>query len=840
MKEKNNRGFSLVELLATVVILGILSAVAIVGVNSIIKSAEKKHYDTQKNTMKMAAQSYTQDNRSSLPKTIGQSTNISLKTLQEKKYVGEINNRQGDKCDVDKSYVKVFKYSKDGYNYTSYLVCPGMTEEEDESQNSGPTIKLTYVDGSEQNISSSSFNKDTYSDPVLKLELTSDKDILSYNYIIYECFDSECDEVLKNSGSKAVSHLKKVTDNISIKEYLPLNFKLAITAVDVFGNTSSRTISFKVLDKNSPSCGAKTGEGINTKWINKASTNSTREITVKCVTTNSSECEREIYSQIFRDDAKYGTIKIKSVNNNINNCVVGVYIDRVEPTTPVINNPYINGSNNDFVITVTSSDATSGIDHFDYRYPNSSVASEKAWKQFGSKNKTQVSLKVTGERNETLEVRACDVAGNCSASGKTNIKITKAYNIKLDSTGATTKGTETIYIKPEVGIYLDAAFSKLMTTSANKITIPLRAGYTFEGYYTAKNGRGNQLINRNGYITSKFTKSTFTKNSTIYAYWKACGIGTYNTGSSNSCTTCPTCKTTLSVGATSASSCTWNYGDGSRNTTVSGYKNHLRINCYTGEYIGDTQQESWFGNDYSSYTNWGNYMMEDYSNTRRSWGNGFEKGGCETDILPNYGFQRYWMSQARLGNEINTIPTGRWQNYCGPGLIFNCNTTCNYGPLAYKTTSQYGLIYSGNRTYSFSSPARGEKTVFLHLRAGGGTRNYYISGLKFKVLNSSGGQIGYFTLKEMVANNYIKKLVLMDSQGASNGLNVYNGGNMSTSSWTGFVTIFMINPNYGVGGFQVYSNMYFATSGCDIGSGNCKDGWYYRYTDTNNWRMTTY
>ena len=116
MKEKNNRGFSLVELLATVVILGILSAVAIVGVNSIIKSAEKKHYDTQKNTMKMAAQSYTQDNRSSLPKTIGQSTNISLKTLQEKKYVGEINNRQGDKCDVDKSYVKVFKYSKDEYN----------------------------------------------------------------------------------------------------------------------------------------------------------------------------------------------------------------------------------------------------------------------------------------------------------------------------------------------------------------------------------------------------------------------------------------------------------------------------------------------------------------------------------------------------------------------------------------------------------------------------------------------------------------------------------------------------------------------------------------------------
>ena len=81
-RKKNEKGFSLVELLAVVVILGLLSAVAIIGVNSIIKNTEKKYYDTQRNTLKMAAQSYTQDNRSSLPKTIGSSTEITLKTLQ--------------------------------------------------------------------------------------------------------------------------------------------------------------------------------------------------------------------------------------------------------------------------------------------------------------------------------------------------------------------------------------------------------------------------------------------------------------------------------------------------------------------------------------------------------------------------------------------------------------------------------------------------------------------------------------------------------------------------------------------------------------------------------------
>ena len=145
-RKKNEKGFSLVELLAVVVILGLLSAVAIIGVNSIIKNTEKKHYDTQRNTLKMAAQSYTQDNRSSLPKTIGSSTEITLKTLQEKKYVDEIKNRQGATCDATKSYVKVFKYSKDGYNYTSYLVCPGYENVTENTEKVGPTINVEYKD----------------------------------------------------------------------------------------------------------------------------------------------------------------------------------------------------------------------------------------------------------------------------------------------------------------------------------------------------------------------------------------------------------------------------------------------------------------------------------------------------------------------------------------------------------------------------------------------------------------------------------------------------------------------------------------------------------------------
>ena len=435
MCRKDKNGFSLVELLAVVVIIGLLSAIAIVSVNSIIKNAEKKYYDTQKNTLKMAAQSYTQYNRNSLPKSIGQSRNITLKELKDKKYVGEIKNRQGTSCDVNKSYVKVFKYSKNSYNYIPYLVCPGIGEDDINDEGEGPAINITYVDNKKEIISSDSFKKDTYNNPMLELEFVSEREILSYSYTIYKCFGNDCSDTLKSSGSKELNHQKKFLDKIDIKEFLPLDFKLTINVVDFFGNKSNKTVKLSISDKNGPECGDKTGEGSNATWLNKTTTDPMREITVKCTDTNNSKCEREIYSQIFREDGKYGVIKISSTNNKVNNCMVGVYIDTVEPTTPVINNPYLNGAFGDFTITVSSTDATSGIDHFDYRYPNSSVAAEKEWKQFGEKYKTKVSLTVSGLRDETLEVRACDVAGNCSEISQTNIKISDAgckYDGKLE------------------------------------------------------------------------------------------------------------------------------------------------------------------------------------------------------------------------------------------------------------------------------------------------------------------------------------------------------------------------------------------------------------------------
>ena len=123
MKEKN-KGLTLIEILAAVTILGVLSIVAIVSVNKVIQKAKQNHYITSEENIKMAGQSYVQQNRNYLPKVIGQKRRIPLKTLVDKNYIEQIKDYNGNDCDLNSSYVQVFKYSQNDYSYITYLDCP--------------------------------------------------------------------------------------------------------------------------------------------------------------------------------------------------------------------------------------------------------------------------------------------------------------------------------------------------------------------------------------------------------------------------------------------------------------------------------------------------------------------------------------------------------------------------------------------------------------------------------------------------------------------------------------------------------------------------------------------
>ena len=431
--KKSNRGFSFVELLAAIVIMGLLSGLAIVSIRFLTNKAEKEYYKAQESEVVMSAKSYTQDNRNYLPKRVGMKRQIYLSTLQDKKYIGDVVDRSKKKCDPTKSYVQVYRYDKNHYNYVVNLVCDRYKSSEDDDAliNEKPTVSINFL-----NVSKT----DKYSDAKARIVIKDDHKISSYSYIIMKD-----NEEVKNSGDIDGKLQTKIDTNISLSDYVPGKITVKVVATNTLGNQGNDSKSVTVKNENAPTCefvrdnsvkdvnGNPTCEG---KWI-KDPTQATVEAQVKCIDKSGSGCQKDVYTQVFFGERKTDTILIKDNTGNTNNCSVYVCIDVTKPTTPVIDNPYEGiWINKSYSIKISSYDKTAGIAYFEYRYPDSTGVdgngvSEKEWHQWANSSKNPgdttpfVTTPFSKERDEYVEVRACDRAGNCSDIARSKIRIDK-------------------------------------------------------------------------------------------------------------------------------------------------------------------------------------------------------------------------------------------------------------------------------------------------------------------------------------------------------------------------------------------------------------------------------
>ena len=127
-KRKIKSAFTLVELLAVIVIIGILAIVVVPSVTMYISNTRNETYKSHEKTMQEAAKSYTVEciqgtNPCTLPGR-GRKTEIYLDELIEKEYLSNLQDPQNTKknCDASKSYVIVT--NNDGnYEYESCLYC---------------------------------------------------------------------------------------------------------------------------------------------------------------------------------------------------------------------------------------------------------------------------------------------------------------------------------------------------------------------------------------------------------------------------------------------------------------------------------------------------------------------------------------------------------------------------------------------------------------------------------------------------------------------------------------------------------------------------------------------
>ena len=118
-----NKGFTLIEMLATIIILGILVTIVLFSANKLIKTSNLEYYNTSEKMMILASKDYFADYRSYLPKEVGEKTRVLLSVLVLEQYIDMIKDVNENDCDTTKSYVEVEKTSDKDFLYKAHLVC---------------------------------------------------------------------------------------------------------------------------------------------------------------------------------------------------------------------------------------------------------------------------------------------------------------------------------------------------------------------------------------------------------------------------------------------------------------------------------------------------------------------------------------------------------------------------------------------------------------------------------------------------------------------------------------------------------------------------------------------
>jgi len=386
----NRRGFTLVEILVTIAILGILTTVAVVSVSNLTKKARAEKDTQNVNTLKMAAESYTQANKEYLPKLVGEWTTINISELSQSNYIKEEIKDQNDKSCMSESYVDITKISKKDYIYQPHLICDGKEitpqKEEDEVE-TNPEIIIT-INGLKpgEDVTSENLINANYS-----IAFKGDKNdknigILSYNYSMFvknidKDTNKESEEFeVYNSGNQIGNSESEISvSNINISKYLNITGKNEVTIKGFLVNekgvrkTEKSTIqvmggdSVSISDNTPPVCpttpDGREGEPDNTNWINKKDINdgAKRKISLICNDGEGSGCKRQKFSRTWPNKTEQeekksiaqSTITLTDNNNNSIDCNVNVNIDVESPELSVLKDANIKNTitvkaNNDY------------------------------------------------------------------------------------------------------------------------------------------------------------------------------------------------------------------------------------------------------------------------------------------------------------------------------------------------------------------------------------------------------------------------------------------------------------------------------------------------------------
>ena len=129
MKKINKKGYTLIEILAVVIILGILLLIAVPAINKQLNQFRVDYYSKVESSGKAAGKDYISDKRYSKPTKLLHSKVVKLEVLEREGYLSdEVKDYVGEKCDAYEtsySYFIVVKTGDKKFEYATCLKCSG-------------------------------------------------------------------------------------------------------------------------------------------------------------------------------------------------------------------------------------------------------------------------------------------------------------------------------------------------------------------------------------------------------------------------------------------------------------------------------------------------------------------------------------------------------------------------------------------------------------------------------------------------------------------------------------------------------------------------------------------
>ena len=593
---KNNKAFTLIELIVVIAIIGIILILALPQVGKIQEANKNRKYEVYEMSIERGAKLYVDSRaRDMFGNNNSGCVTVKYSELKASNVIKDFGMDDVTCSNDSETYVEVRKINDD-YRYDVAIIC----------RQGGETGKIVHKKTIDDSFTCS-LNPDT-APPTVEVSPSSNSDWINPKELTVKIKISDESGLNKNIGIKYY-WVNNAGEKVSKDFTYNYNNKKGVTKVsykipennmkgvfgevylvvepyrstntngiqDVLGNEKSiaqQEGPYK-LDGTKPSCG--TATGAKDTWTNQNFT-----ISQQCID-NESGCVKDTYEKNFTSSTTTYTFTIEDKAGNTNECKVDVYLDKDKPECGKIEGESTKWTNGNRTISAKCKDENAGEcskDKFEVTFTTDGKTdnieiSDKAGNTVSCEvdkyiDKTPPTCTSSGG-SSTATTGPVTITGTCKDSlsgctGNVSKKLTDDMNTSVspgtvkDNAGNTTEcpaepvninstPNKPTIINPTNGNWVNYDFAlTVKTTTASNLISHWQYSYDNSSWTTYDNS-----------ATNNFKTTNFTKERNQLVYIRVCN--TNNVCSDSASTYIRIDKTKPTCGSASGSSTTWTNKD---------------------------------------------------------------------------------------------------------------------------------------------------------------------------------------------------------------------------------------------------------------------------------------